>query len=94
MPQEIVIYPLPKEISVEMDLIPIRLLPKERFSTELVYRTTKLIGFDNDRQDDGYLKCKIVTGTIATKEIRIPYSCEILKCPLEFSALKIEMPAL
>ena len=56
-------------------------------------RSQKVIGLDNDRREDGYLKCKIITGTIATKEIRVPYCCEILKCPLEFSALKVEMPA-
>jgi hypothetical protein len=44
--------------------------------------------------EDGYLRCKLITGTIATKEIRVPYTCEILKCPLEFSVLKLEMPSL
>ena len=47
----------------------------------------------NDRTDEGVLKCKIVTGTISTKEIRIPYKCDISKCPLEFSGLKFDIPA-
>jgi len=29
LPQELIFYPLPKEISVQIDLIPIKLLPKE-----------------------------------------------------------------
>ena len=28
------------------------------------------------------------------QDIRIPYSCEVVKCPLEFSAKKIELPLL
>ena len=67
-----IFYPLPKEISVELDLIPIKLLPKEKFQTNLIYRSIKIPGVDN-RKDEGYLKCKIITGTIATKDIRIPY---------------------
>jgi hypothetical protein len=92
LPQELIFYPLPKEISVELDLIPIKLLPKEKFVTNLIYRSTKIPGVDS-RKDEGYLKCKIITGTIATKDIRIPYSCDIHKCPLEFSAMKIDIPA-
>jgi len=35
-----------------------------------------------------------VTGTIATKEIKVPYQCEILRCPLDFSANKLEFPVM
>lgn len=38
--------------------------------------------------------CKIITGSISTKDIRIPYSCHVNKCPLTFSTLKIDMPVL
>jgi len=93
LPQEILFYPLPKEISVELDLIPLKLLPKEKFQTNLIYRSTKIPGIDN-RKDEGYLKCKIITGNIATKDLRLPYSCDIMKCPLEFSAMKIDIPVM
>lgn len=35
-----------------------------------------------------------MTGKIATKEIRIPYVADIMKSPLEFSAMKIDMQVL
>ncbi|CAK81749.1 unnamed protein product (macronuclear) [Paramecium tetraurelia] len=91
LPQELAIYPLPKEISITTDLVPLRLLPKQKFTTDIIYRTQKVIGI-SDRQDEGILKCKIVSGTISTKEIRIPYTCEISKCPLEFSGIKFDIP--
>lgn len=52
------------------DLIPIKLLPKEKFETTLVYRKGKVL---DNKKDEGYLRCKIITGTISTRDIRIPY---------------------
>ena len=38
LPQEIIFYPLPKEITIEPDLIPLRILPREVLKINLVYR--------------------------------------------------------
>lgn len=57
----------------------------------MIYRSGKVI---DNKKDEGYLHCKIITGTISTRDIRIPYSCEIKKSPLEFSAMKIDIPVL
>ena len=81
-------YPLPLELSIEPDLIPLNILPKSKLETHLVYRAK------NIKKDEAFLTCKIVTGKISTKDIRIPYSCEIIKCPLEFNILKVDMPVL
>ena len=63
--------------------MPIKLLPKEEFDLNLIYRSGKVL---DNKKDEGFLRCKIITGTISTRDIRIPYSCDIVKCPLEFSS--------
>ena len=40
------------------------------------------------------LICKIITGKISTREIKIPFNCEVISCPLEFSTYKINYPVL
>ncbi len=91
LPQRLIFYPLPKEVSVELDLIPIQLLPREKFTTNIVYRSGKVL---DTKKDESFLNCKIVTGSISTRDIRIPYSCEIKRCPVEFSSLKMDFPVL
>lgn len=92
LPQELIFYPLIREISVELDLIPIKILPNEKLSTHLIYRSAKNEKIDVNKKDEGFLRIKKVTGTISTKDIRIPYFCEIMKCPLEFNGLKFDLP--
>ena len=48
---------------------------------DFIYRSISVAGLDK-RKDESFLKCKIVTGTISTKDIRIPYIADTLKCPL------------
>ena len=38
LPQELIFYPLPREISIEPDLIPLKILPREKLEITLVYR--------------------------------------------------------
>ena len=86
---------MPKEISVEEDLVPIRILPKERYTVNLIYKAiNQLQGVENSRKDEGYICCKVVTGNISTRDIRLPFSCDIMKCPLSFSPLKLDMPVM
>jgi hypothetical protein len=91
LPQQIIFYPLPKEISVEMDLIPIKILPNEKFTTNFIYRSGKIV---DNKKDESFLNCKIITGTIQARDIRIPYFAEIKKCPIELSAQKIDFRVL
>lgn len=93
LPQQLVFYPLPREISIDLDLIPIKLLPNEQLDTNLIYRSQEVKGLET-RKDEGYLYCKIITGNISTKEIKIPYTTDILKCPLDFQAKRIDIQAL
>lgn len=59
----------------------------------MIYRSQEVKGLET-RKDEGYLHCKIITGTIATHELRIPYATDIVKCPLDFEAKKIDIQAL
>jgi len=93
LPQEVFFYPLPKEVTIDNEMIPIFIFPKEKFAANLIYRSQQTLTAQV-KKDEGHLKCKIITGTISTRELKIPYECEIMKCALEFSALKIDMPAL
>lgn len=88
LPQELIFYPLPKEIKVEPDLIPITIYPKEKFVITIIYRGKEI------KKDEGQLTLKVITGTISTKEIRINYTADIIKCPLLFSAYKVDFPVL
>ena len=75
---------MPKEISIDNSQNPFKLLPKEKINLNLIYRSISIPGVDK-RKDESFLKCKIVTGTISTKEVRIPYTADTMKCPIEFS---------
>jgi hypothetical protein len=39
-------------------------------------------------------KVKDKSKPISAKDLRIPFCADIVKCPLEFSAMKIDMPVL
>ena len=69
-------------------MIPFVVLPKEQFKLNLVYRGKE------KKKEDNILICKIISGSISTKEIKIPFNCEVVKCPLEFSNYKIDYPVL
>ena len=62
------------------------MLPKEKVLLNFVYRSTSVPGVDK-KKDESFLKCKIITGNISTKEIKIPYIADTMKCPLEFTSL-------
>jgi hypothetical protein len=38
-----------------MDLIPIKIMPREKFIINLIYRSSQVIGIDPTRTDEGYL---------------------------------------
>ena len=45
----------------------------------------------DNQKDEGYLYCKTITGTISTRDIHIPYLCNIKKSPIELSEMKIDI---
>ena len=88
LPQELIFYPLPQNITIEPESIPIKILPNEKFNLNLIYRGKE------KKREESFLICKIITGNISTREIKIPFSCEVIVCPLNFSNLKIDFQAL
>lgn len=69
-------------------MIPLSILPNDKITVEFIYRGNEL------KTEEGLIRGKIVTGTIAVKQIKMGYKAEVYKCPLKFNPLKIEFPAL
>ena len=88
LPQKVMFYPLPKNMKVFPDLIPITVLPKESVNVSF-----SLKGYEPGNEEN-FLRCKIATGTIHTRESRILYKAEIMRSPLQFSSMRIDLPAL
>lgn len=49
LPKQLLFYPMPNEIRLEPDLIPLNLLPKENLTINLVYRGEEI------KKDDTFL---------------------------------------
>lgn len=79
---------LPSNIAIEPEMIPLSLLPMETVKVEFVYRANEL------KVEEGNFFGKIVSGTTATREIKLNYKAEVFKCPLKFMPLKIDFPSL
>lgn len=88
LPQEVIFYPLPKNVKVFPDLIPIKVLPKQSVNMIFTYKGNEVTNEEN------HIRCKIATGTISTRESRILYKSEVLRSPLQFSSMRIDLPAL
>jgi len=69
-------------------MIPITLLPKEKKKIHAVFRSNECLEFNSE------FVCKTITGKICNKNYNIPYHVVVKKCPLKFSAMKIDFPAL
>lgn len=69
-------------------MIPITLHPKEKKTVHIVFRSNECLEFNSE------FTVKSITGKICNKEYRIPYHVVVKKCPLKFSAMKIDFPVL
>ncbi len=69
-------------------MIPIKVLPREKLKVSLVYRGKE------KKREESTLVVKIITGKISTREVKIPFNCEVVGCPLEFSCHKVDYPVL
>jgi len=52
----------------------------------VIYKANKVI------EDTGNIKCKVIVGSETTKEFDIKYKAKCRKCPLKFSALRLDFP--
>ena len=82
--QKLFFYSIPESISFEPNPIPIIIMPKSDLKLQIIYKSAKII------KEEGKIKGKVIIGKEKTKEIEINYKAESIKCPLKFSALRID----
>lgn len=89
LPQQFCFTRLPKEIQIPTDAGTGTILPGEKYSIVVEYRPTQQL-----TQDDSVIYCRIITGKICVRELKLPYKANVTKCPLQADKQKIEFPAL
>lgn len=89
LPQQFSFVRLPKEISVTTDAGTGNLLPGEKYKLHVQYRPTQL-----QVQEDSVLYCRMITGKIQARELKLGYSVNVSKCPLSSDKMRMEFPAL
>jgi hypothetical protein len=94
LPQEILLHPLKKNISIENDQPLFKLLPLQTLKTSLVYKSRQLEDNGKTYKEDDYIGCKIITGEISTTKLDLHYSCEVTRPDLSITQNKIDLPAL
>lgn len=52
-------------------------MPGEKYNLDIEYRPTQL-----QVQEDSHIYCKMITGKICARELKIGYSVNVSKCPL------------
>ena len=82
--QKLFFHSIPESISFEPNPIPIIIMPKSDLKLKIIYKSAKII------KEEGKIKGKLIIGKEKTKEIEINYKAESIKCPLKFSALRID----
>lgn len=60
----------------------------------ITYRSKPLDDYKKSNRDEGTIPCKIITGDIATNEIKIEYSCETIKPDLSVMHNHIDFQAI
>ena len=89
LPQKFHFANLPKEISVETDDGCGIMLPGETYKFSIVYRPTQTTAYE-----EGDVYCRLVTGDICSREVKINYKVNIMRLPLKLAHKLIEFPGL
>jgi len=64
-------------------------LPGEKYTLKIEYRpTTDAI------IDENQLIVRFITGELCVRELKLPYACSVVKCPINTDKCKIEFPCL
>ena len=88
------LYPLKKHLSVENNQTLFKILPKSTVKKYITYKSKPLDDYKKSNRDEGTIPCKIITGDIATNEIKIDYSCETIKPDLSITHNHIDFQAI
>lgn len=80
---------LPKEITIATDKGTGTILPGEHYPLQIEYRpsTDAVI-------EESALMVRFITGRLCVREVKLPYACSVVKCPLHTDKSKIEFPCL
>lgn len=89
LPQQFSFVRLPKEISVPTDNGTGTVLPGEKYPLKLEYRPSQAQVYE-----DSNLFVRMITGKITAREIKLPFTCTVVKCPIRTDKSKIEFPSL
>ena len=89
LPQQFSFVRLPKEISVPTDNGTGTVLPGEKYPIKLEYRPSQ-----QQVYEDSNLFVRMITGKITAREIKLPFTCTVVKCPIRTDKSKIEFPNL
>lgn len=89
LPQQFSFVRLPREISVVTDNGTGHLLPQEKYTVQLEYRPSQQQCFE-----ESSIFCRVITGQICARELKINYTANVQKCALQADKSKIEFQAL
>ena len=89
LPQQFSFVRLPKEVSVPTDGGTGTVLPGEKYPLKIEYRPSQPQVYE-----DSNLFVRLITGKITAREIKLPYTCSVVKCPIRTDKSKIEFPCL
>ena len=80
---------LPKEIEVETDAGCGAVLPGEKYPLSVTYRPSQENAFD-----EGFIRCRIITGDICSRELKLRYQINVERCPIKTDKSFVEFQAL
>lgn len=89
LPQQFSFVRLPKEIKITTDAGTGTILPGEKYNINVQYRPSQQI-----TQEDSVIYCRMITGKICVRELKLGYMVNVIKCPLVPDKQKIEFPSL
>jgi len=92
--QEYAFCRLPGTISIEPQDGFGTILPRETLELSAVYRPAPVKPGTELGKDTAEFALRSRCGTICSREVRIPYVAKLSQCPIKFSKLRVECPAL
>lgn len=89
LPQQFSFTRLPKEITILTDNGTGTILPLEKYPLKIEYRPTQAQCYE-----DSNMFVRFITGQLSARELKLPFTCTVLKCPIKIDKSKIEFVSL
>jgi hypothetical protein len=65
------------------------ILPGEKYTLQIEYRPSQPQVYE-----DNTLNVRFITGKLCARELKLPYTCTVTKCPIKTDKSQIEFPCL